>query len=78
MKLESLRDLYAEQLKDLYNAEQQLIKALPKMAKAREGEEQEPVLDWPLLGRGARLKNEFHRLEHRHDRGCGKSVRLCT
>jgi ferritin-like metal-binding protein YciE len=34
MKLESLRDLYVEQLKDLYNAEQQLIKALPKMAKA--------------------------------------------
>jgi ferritin-like metal-binding protein YciE len=32
MKLESLRDLYVEQLKDLYNAEQQLIKALPKMA----------------------------------------------
>ena len=34
MKLESLRDLYVDQLKDLYNAEQQLIKALPKMAKA--------------------------------------------
>ena len=34
MKIESLRDLYLEQLQDLYNAEQQLIKALPKMAKA--------------------------------------------
>src|ERR1700691_5483327 len=32
--MESLRDLYVEQLKDLYNAEHQLIKALPKMAKA--------------------------------------------
>jgi len=30
----------------------------------REGEEQKPVLDWPLLGRRARLKNEFHLLEH--------------
>src|ERR1700686_685773 len=39
MKIESLRDLYAEQLKDLYNAEQQLIKALPKMAKAASSEE---------------------------------------
>src|SRR5580704_11753085 len=38
-KIESLRDLYAEQLKDLYNAEQQLIKALPKMAKAASSEE---------------------------------------
>lgn len=31
MKLNSLQDLYLEQLKDLYDAEQQIIKALPKM-----------------------------------------------
>src|SRR6476620_6551873 len=34
MKLETLRDLFVEELKDLYNAEHQLLKALPKMAKA--------------------------------------------
>lgn len=34
MSLNSLEDLYVEQLKDLYSAETQLIKALPKMAKA--------------------------------------------
>ncbi|MDB6138142.1 MAG: ferritin-like protein [Verrucomicrobiaceae bacterium] len=34
MKLETLQDLYISQLKDLYSAETQLIKALPKMAKA--------------------------------------------
>ena len=34
MKLDSLEMLLVEQLRDLYNAEQQLIKALPKMAKA--------------------------------------------
>jgi ferritin-like metal-binding protein YciE len=39
MKAESLRDLYLEQLKDLYDAENQLIKALPKMAKAASTEE---------------------------------------
>jgi ferritin-like metal-binding protein YciE len=39
MKIESLRELYLEQLQDLYNAEQQLIKALPKMAKAASSEE---------------------------------------
>lgn len=33
MKLESLNDLFIHQLKDLYNAEQQLTKALPKMAE---------------------------------------------
>jgi ferritin-like metal-binding protein YciE len=34
MELNSLRDLYIDELKDLYNAESQLLKALPKMAKA--------------------------------------------
>src|SRR5690606_8969412 len=34
MKLESLQNLFVEELRDLYNAENQLIKALPKMAKA--------------------------------------------
>lgn len=33
-KIATLRDVYIEQLKDLYSAENQLIKALPKMAKA--------------------------------------------
>jgi ferritin-like metal-binding protein YciE len=34
MKMESLRDLFVDELKDLLNAENQLLKALPKMAKA--------------------------------------------
>ena len=34
MELETLKDLYVHELKDLYSAEQQLTKALPKMAKA--------------------------------------------
>jgi len=38
MKLQSLHDLYVEELKDLYSAESQLIKALPKMAKAASNE----------------------------------------
>lgn len=33
MQMENLRDLYVNELKDLYSAEKQLIKALPKMAK---------------------------------------------
>lgn len=36
MKLNTLHDLFVDELKDLYNAENQLIKALPKMAKAAE------------------------------------------
>jgi len=34
MQGNSLRDLYVAELRDLYNAETQLVKALPKMAKA--------------------------------------------
>jgi ferritin-like metal-binding protein YciE len=33
MKMESLDELLAEELKDIYSAEKQLLKALPKMAK---------------------------------------------
>jgi ferritin-like metal-binding protein YciE len=34
MKLRTLDDLFIQELKDLYDAEHQIIKALPKMAKA--------------------------------------------
>jgi ferritin-like metal-binding protein YciE len=34
MKLHSLEDLFHEQLRDMFDAEKQLVKALPKMAKA--------------------------------------------
>lgn len=34
MKMKTLRDLYVEELRDLYSAEKKLTKALPKMAKA--------------------------------------------
>lgn len=33
MSMDSLKDLYIDELKDLYNAENQLLKALPKMAR---------------------------------------------
>ena len=34
MQKNSLRQLYVDELKDLYNAETQIVKALPKLAKA--------------------------------------------
>ncbi len=39
MKLSSLTDLLHHELKDLYSAETQLVKALPKMAKAATNED---------------------------------------
>lgn len=34
LKLESVEDLFLEELRDLYDAESQLLKALPKLAEA--------------------------------------------
>jgi ferritin-like metal-binding protein YciE len=39
MKLKTLQDLFHHELKDLYSAETQLLKALPKMAKAATNED---------------------------------------
>ena len=39
MNKDSLRELYIDELRDLYNAETQLVKALPKMAKASTNEQ---------------------------------------
>src|SRR5205807_6322183 len=39
MPNEGLKELYVDELKDLYNAENQLVKALPKMAKAASSDE---------------------------------------
>jgi ferritin-like metal-binding protein YciE len=59
MKAESLRDLYIEQLQDLYSAENQLVKALPKMAKAATSEELRTAITEHLQV----TKNQARRLE---------------
>jgi ferritin-like metal-binding protein YciE len=39
MEQETLQNLFVEQIRDLYDAEKQLVKALPKLAKAADSEE---------------------------------------
>lgn len=39
MKLQTFKDFYVEELRDLYDAEKQLLKALPRMAKAASHDE---------------------------------------
>ena len=60
MKLESLEDLFLDELKDLYNAETQLTKALPKMAKAAASEELRTAFENHL----AETEKQIERLEH--------------
>jgi ferritin-like metal-binding protein YciE len=45
MKMKNLEDLFVHELKDLYSAEKQLLKALPKMAKAAASDELRTALE---------------------------------
>src|SRR5512140_2192888 len=38
MKMQNLTDVLSDELKDIYSAENQILKALPKMAKVSEGD----------------------------------------
>jgi ferritin-like metal-binding protein YciE len=57
--LKNLRDLLVDELRDLHNAENQLVKALPKMAKAASNEELREGLDEHL----EQTKEHVDRLE---------------
>jgi len=46
--MSALRELLLDELKDIYHAEKQLVKALPKMAKAAESEELRQALEQHL------------------------------
>jgi len=46
--MNQLRETFVEELKDLYDAEKQLLKALPKMAKAAEHEELKEAFEMHL------------------------------
>jgi len=66
MKLDTLRKLYLEELRDIYNAEQQLVKALPKMAKGASAEELKDALQDHLeetKGHVERLEEVFSQLD---------------
>lgn len=66
MKLDTLRKLYVEELRDVYNAEQQLVKALPKMAKAASSDELREAIEAHLdetKGHVERLEEIFEGLD---------------
>lgn len=68
MKLETLHDLYVDELKDLYNAEHQLLKALPKMAKAASAPQLAKAFTDHLtetIGQVERLEKIFKELDAR-------------
>ena len=63
--MDSLKTLYVNELRDLYNAENQLVKALPKLAKAASSEELKDAFDKHLeqtKGQVERLEEVFEEL----------------
>ena len=63
--MDSLKTLYVNELRDLYNAENQLVKALPKLAKAASSEELKDAFDKHLeqtKGHVERLEEVFEEL----------------
>jgi ferritin-like metal-binding protein YciE len=59
VKLDSLQKLYVEELRDLYSAENQILKALPKMAKAASASELQAAFKEHL----EQTKGQVQRLE---------------
>jgi len=65
MDQETLQECLVEQLRDLYDAEKQLTKALPKMAKAAESEDLKEAIQTHLeetQGQVSRLEQVFQEL----------------
>ncbi|HEX6770684.1 MAG TPA: ferritin-like domain-containing protein [Acidobacteriaceae bacterium] len=65
MSMESMDDLLLDELKDLYSAEKQITKALPKLAKAAASEELKEAFESHLeetKGHVERLDQIFERL----------------
>jgi ferritin-like metal-binding protein YciE len=68
MRNESLRELYIDELRDIYNAETQLTKALPKMAKASTNERLREAFEEHLRQTSehvSRLEQIFDQLEEK-------------
>jgi ferritin-like metal-binding protein YciE len=66
MKLDTLKKLYVEELRDLYSAENQLLKALPKMAKGASSDELKQAFEDHLeqtKGHVERLEEIFEALD---------------
>lgn len=59
MKLDSMSDLYLAELRDMYNGGQQLVKALPKMARAASTAELRSAIEEHLR----QTQNHVNRLE---------------
>lgn len=73
MKLDNLRKLYTEELRDIYNAENQLLKALPKMAKGASSDELRQAFENHLKETEGQVERLDEIFEHLNESPKGKT-----
>jgi ferritin-like metal-binding protein YciE len=74
MSIKTMEDLFVNELRDLYHAEKQLLKALPKMRKAASSDELKQLLETHLEethGQVEKLEQVFEMLD------LGKRAKRC-
>lgn len=78
MKMETLRDLLIEELSDIYDAENQIIEALPKMKKAAKSDQLKQSFQQHLdvtREQVSRLEEVFEALEQKPKRKTCKAMK---
>ena len=72
MAKDSLRELYVDELKDLYNAETQMVKALPRMAKAASDRQLREAFEEHLRQTSEQVSRLEQIFEHLDEKPSGK------
>ena len=72
--ISTLNELFVEELRDLYDAEKQLTKALPKMAKAASSDELRPAFT-NICNRRKAMWNVWNRCSRHWAKSSGQEMR---
>jgi ferritin-like metal-binding protein YciE len=78
--MENLRDLLVEELKDLYSAEKQIVKALPKVIRGAASDELKAAIAEHLevtKGQLTRLDEVFGHLDEIRRRSTARAWKAC-
>jgi ferritin-like metal-binding protein YciE len=75
MKLKTLEDLFVDEMKDLYSAEEQIVEALPKMVKAASSQELKKAFQEHLEVSKTHLERVEQILDELNEKPSGKKCK---
>ena len=81
MTVKTVQDLFLEELRDIYHAEKQILKALPKMAKSATNQELKQAFELHLEqteGQVERLEQVFEQLDVPNAAGAARPWKGCS